>query len=419
MRPHLLSLLAAGSLAVVAGCADTAAPTVSRPRDLTLNASVTSVNEAPPEPWARIIEGATGPGSVYAIYVPPADKWNGEAVFYAHGIRDAAEPVDLPRADGIAGLRDELGRMGYAVAYSSFSENGWAVKDGAQRTHQLRGLFASQVGQPSRSYLMGHSMGGLIAQQLAEKFPDQYQGTLAMCAPLGGGLAEVNYIANVRVVFDHFYPYAEPDNGTGLPGTVLDVPDWLTVPQVIARVQKSVAANPAGLLAIASLAQTPLAGNNGTELFMSLATALAYNVRGIDDFLGRTHGHSMFDNSGTTYAAGARVLLPPSFLATLLPGLNANVDRFTATPDALNYLDKYFTPSGALTVPTVTLHTTRDPVVPIFHERLFWEAVDRAGANGLLVEQRTVDRFGHCTFTTSEMMDAFVALRNRVVPPAN
>jgi len=41
----------------------------------------------------------------------------------------------------------------------------------------------------------------------------------------------------------------------------------------------------------------------------------------------------------------------------------------------------------------LTLHTTRDPVVPLFHETIY------AGlAPAALLVQRTVNRFGHCTF---------------------
>ena len=50
----------------------------------------------------------------------------------------------------------------------------------------------------------------------------------------------------------------------------------------------------------------------------------------------------------------------------------------------------------------LTLHTTRDPVVPLFHETIY------AGlAPSDLLVQRTVNRFGHCTFNQQEMLTAF------------
>jgi pimeloyl-ACP methyl ester carboxylesterase len=155
-------------------------------------------------PWERIVEGETGPGSLYAIYVP--QQWNGDAVYYAHGFRDAAQPVDLRDQDQFYAVRDALGAEGYAVAYSSYSENGFAIKDGAQRTHQLRGLLAAQLGgSPTRNFLAGHSLGGGVGLSLAESFSDQYDGALLMCGMVGGTQPETQYLGHVRALFDYFY----------------------------------------------------------------------------------------------------------------------------------------------------------------------------------------------------------------------
>ena len=359
--------------------------------------------------WGRQITGETGSGGLYAFFVPT--NWNGDVVYYAHGIVDAALPIALPAGDGFPELRDALGGLGYAVAYSSFAENGWAVKDGVESTLKLRGLFADAVGKPRRSYLAGTSMGGLVAQSIAEKHGNKYDGTLAMCAPLGGAIDEVNYIANVRVLFDAMYPGV-------IPGDVLHVPAGIDLnTQVLGPAQYAVISNPTGLGIIARIRQSPLAGANGTELVTSLLYALAYDVRGIDDFLGCAHGHSMFDNSETTYVAAAPGLLPDAVLAAV----NAGVGRFTATKDAINYLDKYYVPDGELAFPTITMHTTRDPLVPFFHETEFAQGVSQAHDSRNLL-QRSFDRYGHCAFTTAEMVDGFQALAgwvNTGVKPAN
>jgi hypothetical protein len=84
MRNPTIPLLCASILALTA-CTDQSvvgpqlSPTVR-------NARVTTPGTGP---WARVVEGETGPGSLYALYVP--QKWNGEAIYYAHGIR-APEP---------------------------------------------------------------------------------------------------------------------------------------------------------------------------------------------------------------------------------------------------------------------------------------------------------------------------------------
>ena len=79
-----------------------------------------------------VIDGQFGPGALYRL-VRPAN-WNGRLLLYAHGFISKSAPVALPpEADLLVGL---LAPQGVAVAFSSFSENGWVVKDGAQRTHQ-------------------------------------------------------------------------------------------------------------------------------------------------------------------------------------------------------------------------------------------------------------------------------------------
>src|SRR5215211_1255007 len=98
------------------------------------------------------VEGQTGPGALYALDVPAA--WNGDLVVYAHGIVDPVLPVALPSSqDHFTAVRDALMARGFAVASSSFSENGFALKDATQRTHQLTALFSAQFGHPRRVLL--------------------------------------------------------------------------------------------------------------------------------------------------------------------------------------------------------------------------------------------------------------------------
>src|SRR3954471_5416251 len=209
-------------------------------------------------PWARIVEDQTGPGSLYALYIPV--RWNGDAVYYVHGIRPPLAPVTLEDQDNFFQVRDALGAQGYAFAYSSFSENGLSVKDGVQRTHQLRGLLTSQLpSAPAHSYAAGYSLGGLVALELGESFPSQYDGVLTMCGMVGGTPSELQYVGDVRALFDFYYPGV-------MPGNVITVPSPpLTIPEIQARVIAAItptAANPRatlGLYAIASTAQTQLA----------------------------------------------------------------------------------------------------------------------------------------------------------------
>jgi pimeloyl-ACP methyl ester carboxylesterase len=370
---------------VLAGCNETP---INAPR----YATGTTAGKSVAPTWAQSVTGITGEGAQYSIYVPT--DWNGDVVYYAHGIKDVAEPVGLPTANNFPDFRDSLGVMGYAVAYSSFSENGWAVEDGIQKTHQLRGLFTSIAGKPRRSFLAGHSMGGLITVALAEKYPGQYDGALPMCGVVGGAQKQIDYIGNVRTIFDYLYP------GT-LPGDALNMPAELNLnAQVLGPAQRAIMLKPLpAIMTFPRLAQTPVPFANVPELVQSILTALAFDARGADDLLDRTHGHSPFDNDSPNYYTGA-------LSADSLAAINAGVAHFDETPDAANYLRKYYETTGDLRIPTLTLHTSRDPLVPVFHEGIYASRVAAAGASANL-SQRTISRYGHCTFTPTEMAQAF------------
>jgi pimeloyl-ACP methyl ester carboxylesterase len=411
MRYTNLSLLAGTALAAVA-CTD---PSVVGPSNDVLFQTAT-VTAPTAGPWVRVVEGETGPGSLYALYIPR--EWNGEAVYYVHGIRPPLAPITLGDQDNFFEVRDALGALGYAFAYSSFSENGLAVKDGAQRTHQLRGLLASELGgQPTRSYLAGYSLGALVALDLSERFPKQYDGVLAMCGMIGGTPLELQYVGDVRALFDFYYPGV-------LPGNVIDVPSTPpTIEQVQALVVGAISANPLGMYAIASTAQTPLAyapigsvtDNTSTafkSLVGSLVTALYYQLVGTPDVVDRTHGHSPYENRGTTYTLGTPVgapAIPQQLLASLIASANTGVARYDMTPDARNYLEKYYLPTGNLQVPVVSVHNFWDPLVPFLHEPAFAQVATSAGGSDMLW-QRGVPNYGHCNFSTPLVVSSFQTL---------
>ncbi|MBW3630862.1 MAG: hypothetical protein KY464_16415 [Gemmatimonadetes bacterium] len=346
---------------------------------------------------ARTVEGEVG-GAQYALFAP--DGWNGELVLYAHGFRDASSPVNLRNQDGFYAVRDELLARGYAFAYSSFSENGLATKEGARQTHQLAGIFTSEFDRPARTYLMGHSLGGVIAVSLAEQHPNQYAGALAMCSQLGGIQATADYFAHVRVLFDYFYPGVLAGDALTIPAS-FDLNADVVMPAV-----QAMQANPtgAGIIARIMTAQgTPIPAVSGPQLVQSIVTALAFGYRAVPDLLDRTHGHSPFDNGATVYTSP---VLPQS----ILDPINAGVDRFTATPDALNYLRHYYDPTGRISVPVLTLSNRLDPVSAPFHQATYTGLAAAAGASDLLMQRSSVNLYGHCNLTTSEMVQAFMDL---------
>ena len=343
-------------------------------------------------PVDEVVDGQFGPGALYRI-VRPAN-WNGRLVLYAHGFVSRSEPVALPsEADLIINL---LTPQGFAVAFTSFSENGWAVKDGAQRTHQLLGIFTSKFGPPTGVYIAGASLGGLITIKLVEQYPTAFIGALPACSVAGGTRQQYDYLGNTRALFDFFYPGVLPGNaGSVSPDT--DVTNAIVLPAIAAM-----QSNPTGAFAIAAIDQTPVPFADPPELLQSITTALAGNATSYSDLVPELHGKPYFDNQNVSYTSGA---LPPPLLAAI----NANVGRFDAAPSALNYLNQYYKPSGALQIPMLMLSTSRDPVVPGFNQISYRNVVAAAGHSDLLV-QREINRYGHCVFTPEELGTAFTDL---------
>jgi pimeloyl-ACP methyl ester carboxylesterase len=342
---------------------------------------------------AQVVDGRFGPGALYRLVRP--DNWNGRLLVYAHGFVSTTEPVALPAEAEL--FIDLVTAQGFAIAFSSYSENGWAVKDGAQRTHQLLGIFTSKFGPPSRVYVGGASMGGLIAIKLVEDYPGTFAGALPACSAAGGTRAQFDYQANVRALFDVMYPGV-------LPGTAGSVaPDLDPATAIVQPATAAIFADGgAGAATIAAIDQTPVPFSSGPELVQSVVTALGGHAGSFSQLVPMLPSPRYFDNQAVAYTSA---LLPPASLVAI----NAAVGRFVASPSALNYMAHYYEPSGQLAVPMLMLSTSRDPVLPGFHQRLYRDRVSAAGQSAMLV-QRTIPRYGHCTFLPAEIGAAFADL---------
>ena len=369
---------------------------------------------APAVGFAQVqhLEGQIGPGALYEMDVPAG--WNGALVLFAHGIVQAERPLLPPsEQEGYNLLRGALLANRYAVAASSFASNGWALADGVQRTHQLAGLFTSKFGRPKQILLAGLSLGGLVAVKLAETYPRQYDGALAMCAPLGGGLAEIRYAGDARVTFDAFFPGV-------LPGTPFEVPQGteFTPPSTDppkagsplfysvagAMTSDADAAMKAGAwIQAAGLPYNPAAAPDAPD--GPLASALyfiGFQLRYTNDLIERVNGKVPYDNLDTVYGV-------PGAPDQTNQWLNAVVERFAADPAALNYYERNYQPTGDIRFPVVTLHTTWDPGVPMWHEDLFAAKVAEAGRSEFLT-RRTATAWGHCNFSGPDILGAFNTL---------
>jgi pimeloyl-ACP methyl ester carboxylesterase len=243
---------------------------------------------------------------------------------------------------------------------------------------------------------VGHSLGGLAVLALAEGYPGQYDAALPVCAPLGGGIPEVQYLGHARVLFDYFFPQVVPGDAFDVPADLPFAPGSPLFTATQTALIQGLFAPGQPTLQFARVAGLPF--TSIPELVTSAMSVVGFSIRFTNDVLDRTHGHVPFDNMDTVYAGSADD-------ATL----NARVERFSATPDAANYFERFYTPSGDLQIPTLTLHTRLDPVVPFWHEAAYAVTTAQAGSGGQLV-QRSIARYGHCAVSPAETAAAFADL---------
>jgi hypothetical protein len=145
-------------------------------------------------------------------------------------------------------------------------------------------------------------MDAQVIMRLAQENPRQYDGALPMCGPMGGSQLEIDYLMNVRVLFDYFYPGV-------IPGDAVHVPAGLDCgTDVVPAVLGAIFANPASAFELADVDQVDIHYADFGELIESILTGLFFNT--LAEFMGdlreRTHGHDNFDNTRGLHRIGQR-----------------------------------------------------------------------------------------------------------------
>lgn len=114
------------------------------------------------------------------------DNWNGDLVVYCRGFTPTLNPNEIPMQGWMmGGLLD-----GFATAASNYGSGGYCIQEAIIRTHQLTEYVIENYDITGNVFLLGSSMGGGVALQLAAKYPDLYDGALDVC---GGKNATMMY----------------------------------------------------------------------------------------------------------------------------------------------------------------------------------------------------------------------------------
>jgi pimeloyl-ACP methyl ester carboxylesterase len=329
------------------------------------------------------------PFDAESLICVPLAGWNGQLVVFAHGFVRPDDPqlsFELPMLDGVP-LEVVVQSLGFAFATTTYRDNGLVILEGVDDIRNLLDAFSAAVRPPTRTHLFGVSEGGLVATLLAERSPELVTSAVAACAPIGNFRLQVNYIGDFRVLFDYFFPGIIDGSAIQIPPEVVTNWDAL-VPAIAAALQ----ANPGRALELMRVARAAHDPSNFTTVINTAISALRLNVLGTNDAAAKLGGNP-YGNRLKLYLGSSNDLR-----------LNLLVRRFSASPAALQQM-RFYETNGDLLVPLVTLHTILDESVPFGHELLYLPKVDLA-ERGRFVPL-PVNRYGHCNFTTNELLGSF------------
>jgi pimeloyl-ACP methyl ester carboxylesterase len=389
-------------------------------------------------------------GAAYQVQMP--QTWNGTLLLYSHGYRQAepSPPSFAPvQTDAIVASTEEtaaaLLKAGYALAGSAYARNGWAVADGVKAGDDLYRWFRKNVGEPDRVYVWGDSLGGLITQILAEKYPEWVSGAAPMCGVLGGLNLNLDLALDLEyAVKTLIYPEMQV---TGFASHTAAVQTFQEAQKRILAAARDLKNGVPKLLTIAAITDGPAKtgrfdGSTPTSqvsaLVEAMLTGLGYATFGRYEIEQRVGGNPSTNTEadyGKRVTAAERTLsetISPGAMDRALAALAAG-ERIAADPDARDAADALGSPTGDLQDKTMTMHTVYDPLVLVQNEKVFGDLVNKSSRRKSDLVQVFIQPppkyaapapygAGHCNFTVNDRVGLIRALdewvRNGVYPAA-
>ncbi len=321
-------------------------------------------------------------GAAFRIDVP--ENWNGGLVVYCHGY--AAQPGKFKQEDPLRVLQVFVDQ-GYALAQSGYATGGWAVEQAVTDTENLRRYFIEKYGKPKETFVTGHSMGGFLTMMLMETHPTAYDAALPLCGPLAATdwfMARGAF--DSYVLFNYYFPGLLPDP-TKIPK------DFGNNRELQAKLEQALDGSPEKAASLRKFRDSNLKSNKDLA---STTAFIAYMIKELNE----RAGGNPFDNRNVIYNG------------TLDDNkTNSEIARYAADPKAEAYLKSYYTPTGHIANPMLAIHTSYDPLVPVWIPNTYNTTVELAGASNLYVQQ-FVKHDGHCTIAPDEIARGFSELRD-------
>jgi len=372
--------------------------------------------------------GVTSDGAPYAMQVPA--NFNGTVALYSHGYRYNVDiPAGIPLIGGYkitntpepvpggnAAVAQYFFSQGIAIVGSGFARQGWNPDSAIKTNVELIGTFKAQFPKTTKVIAWGSSLGGVITQGLAEKYPNLVSAVAPMCMAdnLSPQLTMAgDFLWGVKVLFD---PTIKGGNySPGAAGVAESYADLVKVFTVMGKLQAALATGAwpdtssatgkalqaagvpsrSALLLLGLMAGIPtqsahfdsVSGPDGAlkltfPLALSPALAILENgtnaaalavlaTQDVEDQV----GGSFFDNTKTDYSArvdGERVIFNAALsgntvidaLLGALSTANPGAPRAVGNAAAITKMKALHTNTGKVNVPTILMVGMADPITP-------------------------------------------------------
>ena len=346
-------------------------------------------------------------GVTYRIKVPV--DWNGKLLMYAHGYSRNDPPTLVPfTIDPI--LEEGLLERGYALAASSYSNAGWAVKEGIKDTKDLTQFFKNHIEKPDLTILWGISMGSVVTLKSIEKYSNIYDGAIVL-SHIGAGTS-LTFDMTLAIALAYDVAFGWPESW-GSVGDVRDDLDFATevVPDLMTQVQYP--ANFGKFEFLRLVNRLPFEGfyEGVVPLNLWLFGDMLFATEARAELEARAGG-PVAQNLNHTYTLTE---YDKGYLAYL--GVDADELLLTmneqtvieAKPSARNYIKKYADFTGELERPVLTLQPKGDGMTAPANSTVYQETVEASGASDLLVQKYTNGNM-HAVFTPEQVYAAFEAM---------
>lgn len=323
---------------------------------------------------------------------------------YCHGIVDPEPyaPVALP-ADNLAGVPVSgfILSQGWAYAATSYTQNGMVAHVAAQNVKKLVEhikVWLSDKGLPWPDYwfVAGPSEGALVTVLSLERYPELFDGGIAVCGPIGSMYEQLQYNGDFHVLFNYFFPQLKFGNPVGVGSDAMS--SWvsgLLQAQIITALQTY----PGKTAELLKTSKVTIDTSDPVIAGTSLMELLRFNVMFTTQINQLLKGCA-FNNKYKIYTGSSNDFM-----------LNRKVERIS-TPDfgtARDNLKKLLETTGNINDPLITLHTTGDHIVPAWHQTLYRAKVWSKG-KALYYTGIPVLNYGHCTISETDLQNALTLL---------